>query len=357
MTPVPVRRFGKRFPALSRTLLLSLGLTFFVFSAAKIYFHAPKEGIFLLGDSGIGNYRLGPGDRLQDFVARKHPGTPVVNWAEPGSSMADCYLQLERGILLSGKPALAVIAISPDKFLDDEMSHRFTDDGANLRWIPWNSQGLEFFSGLDHKQQGNAVVQFLSLPFYAVVDAGLATWVHFVQWPSERDRMLQASRDRRLQIERASSGTGITFGNKPIGDETKFSEAIQAKDADFLLRSLRSHRIETVVLVMPFSNPELLRRTWSASALAKRDRVVGLMKSWLERRNVAYVDFNSPEELAHFPDSAWDDQVHLKDPKAFAYITDRIDPVLGSRLANSTHGVALSERDPLSKHRARAETR
>ena len=350
MTPVPVRRFAERFPALGRTILLALGLTFFVFAAAKIYFHESKPSVFLLGDSGIGNYRLGPGERLQDFLSSKQTGMSVVNWAEPGSTMADYFLQLERGILLSGKPAVAVIAISPDKFLDDEMSHRFTDDGANLRWIPWNSHGLEFFRGLDRKQRGNAVVQQFSLPFFALVDAGQAAWIHFVQWPWERDRMLRANGDRRLQVEKASMGTGAAFGSNPIGDEKALSGTLQAKDAEFLLRSLREQGIEAVVVLMPFGNPELMRKTWSTAALANRDRVVDLMKTWLERRKIAYVDFNSPSELAHFPDSAWDDQVHIKDPKSFAYMTERIGPVLQARLARVPFRSESSERDALPNH-------
>jgi hypothetical protein len=81
------------------------------------------------------------------------------------------------------------------------------------------------------------------------------------------------------------------------------------------------------------------------------------MKAWLERRNVAYVDFNSPAELAHFPDSAWDDQVHLKDPKALAYMTERIGPAIHSRLSRSTFNTELSELQSLPKLRDRGGAR
>jgi hypothetical protein len=210
---------------------------------------------------------------------------------------------------------------------------------------------------LDRKQRGNAVVQQFSLPFFALVDAGQAAWVHLVQWPLERDRMLRASCDRRREIERASSGAGAAFGSTPIGDSTVFSGTVQARDADFLLRSLREQGVESVVVLMPFGNPDLLQKTWSAAALANRDRVVELMKAWLDRRNVAYVDFNSPAELAHFPDRSWDDPVHLKDPGAFAYMSERIAPVLQSRISRSAFRSEMSERGIPQKLHGRVGSR
>ena len=325
MLPTALRSFARRFPALTVAMACTLGLTLLAVLGLKVYFHSSKSVIFLLGDSGIGNYRLDPGNRLQDVLEKANPGFVVQNWAQPGASSGDCFLQLERGILLAGEPAVVVIALSPDKFLEEAGAHRFTDDGANLHWIPWNSQGLAFFQSLSSRDRNIALVQQATLPFYAVSDLAQAAWIRYVQWPYERAAMRKSGRARKERIARFSSGIGQRFANLSIGNDSVFASSVQAKDGFFLVNSLRQQRIPTVAVLLPFANPELLRRTWSPAGLAKRDLVIERMENWMAHENVAYVDFNDAKDIQNFPDAVWDDHVHLKDPQAFEYIAERID--------------------------------
>lgn len=358
MRPNPIKVFMKRFPAMTRAAAICLALTVSVWIGVKVYFHAPGPQIFLLGDSGIGNYRLDPGNRLQDVLEKANPGFTVQNWAQPGSSTGDCFLQLERGIFLAGKPSAVVIALSPDKFLDDTVSHRFTDDGENLRWIPWNSQGLAFFRSLTSQQKNSALVQQFSLPFYAASDLAKAAWIRYVQWPWERSEMRHAGHERRTKIVSHTWGMGKQFEAQLIGNDSVFASTIEAKDGEFLIHSLKKQGIQTIMVMLPFANPDLLGKTWSPSALAKRDLVVQRMRKWVEDRQLLYVDFNTTEEMEHFPDAAWDDNAHIKDPNAIAYMSHRIGQVLDGRDSRiPVGGATLGTSHMSSSHTVRAGLR
>ncbi len=296
-------------------------------------FHDKRPTVFLLGDSGIGNYRLDPGQRFQDFLEGMSPGTKVENWAEPGATPLDFLLQYSRGTLVSGKPQ-SVVAFSPDKFLDDDGGHRFDEGGLNLRWIPWNKTGWKLFVRLTPKERNVAIVQQASVPFYAVADLGKSLWIQYVQWPWERSQMRTANVERRKKIEAKSIECGKARDTLKIVDEKAYAKLPLAKDAEFLLTSLREQGIETRVILLPIGNPSLIQKTYSAHAQANHDTLKVRMRHWLDGLGQEYVDFNSPEEMVHFPDSTWDDMSHLKSPSAFSYISQRIHKSLASPSAH-----------------------
>lgn len=297
-------------------------------------FHDKRPTLFLLGDSGIGNYRLDPGQRFQDFLEGMSPGTKVENWAEPGATPLDFLLQYSRGSLVSGKPQSVVVAFSPDKFLDEDGLHRFDEGGQNLRWIPWNATGWKLFTRLSPKERNVAIVQQASVPFYAVADLGKSLWIRYVQWPWERSRMRTATLERRKKIEAKSIECGKARDTLKIVDERGYAQLPLARDAEFLLTSLREQGIETRVILLPIGNPGLIHKTYSAHAQANHDTLTVRMRHWLDGLGQEYVDFNSPEEMAHFPDSAWDDMSHLKSPAAFAYMSRRVHKSLASPTAH-----------------------
>lgn len=313
----------KNFPAFSRAALIAFSASLILLLALRIGGRDKRPGIFLLGDSCIGNYRLDPGGRMQDFLARLEPDMRVENLAEPGATPLDFFLQWSRGALVSGAPYAVVIAFEPGKFLDVTCPHRLDADGVNLRWIPWNRAGLELYRTLSPREKNVALVQEASLPFFALADAGRALWIRYVQWPWERSHMRTASADRRKRIEAKAAELGRNQEANPVPDEQAFEALPRARDAAFLIRSLREAGIETRVLLLPFGNPGLFQRTCSAKLLAKHDTLDVRMRHWLERKGVAYVDFNAPAERAHFPEPVWDDAMHLKDSAAFAYMALR----------------------------------
>jgi hypothetical protein len=314
----------RTFPAASRAFAAAAALSLAVFVAARIHFRDARPLIFLVGDSGIGNYRLLPGERLEDALERKAPGARVINWAEPGATPLDFYLQYARGTLLAGRPKAVVIALEPAKFLSHACPHRLDDDGANLRWIPWSRAGLSLWTKLSPHERNVALVQQAGRPFFAAADAVQALWERYVQWPDERRRMLAGNVERRKRIERKSCERARGDEAAEIPDDGGFARLPLAQDARFLLEALRADGVETRVMLMPYGNPDLIRKTCSPAVLAKHDTVVVRMHRWLEAQAVAYLDFNSAADSAHFAGSAYDDLDHMKDPAAFAYMADRL---------------------------------
>lgn len=314
----------RTFPAATRAVAIGLSLSLTVLIGTHFRFHDPRPKTFLLGDSCIGNYRLEPGQRMQDDLERIEPGMHVENLAEPGATPLDFFLQWSRGSLLAGNPYAAVIAFEPGKFLNEICPHRFDEDGVNLRWLPWNKYGWELFQALSPRERNVAIVQQASLPFYALADVLRSVWIQFVQWPWERSNMRTASVERAKRITAKSIELGRGEETYVVPDERAFAELPHAKEAAFLFRSLRQAGIETRVVLLPFGNPDLIRKTWSRNVVCKHDTILVRMRHWLETMGVAYLDFNAPAELAHFPESVWDDAAHLKDPAAFVYIAQRV---------------------------------
>ena len=210
----------------------------------------------------------------------------------------------------------------------------------NLRWIPWDRAGWDFFWHLTPHERNVALVQQAGLPFFAAADVGRALWIRFVQWPWERARMRAAPSERRQQIEQFAVRNGHALEATTIRDDAGFAAQPRARQAREMFEALRKDNVRTLVLVLPYGNPDLLRRTHSTRALTQRDTLIERMRTWLERQGIAYIDFNTPQELAHFPDAVWDDHCHLKSPVAVAYIAGRIDGALRHR-AVSAHALAL----------------
>ncbi len=304
--------------------MLATSISILLLIGIRIESFRHHSKIFLLGDSGIGNYRLDPGQRLQDFLEKDAPGTWVGNFAEPGAAPLDFMLQYSKGALVSGQPQTVVIALSPDNFLDGAENHRLDDNGVNLRWIPWTVNGWNIFKSLSTKDRKVALVQQAGVPFYAIADVGRFLWIRYVQWPWERSKMRSSNSDRRVRIEKKSREIGHFEERLKIADQISFSQLPRAKDAELLLKSLRDRNIESRVVLLPFGNPKLIKNTCSVRVQAKHDTLDMRMRHWLDGLSEEYVDLNGPEEMTHFPDSVWDDLAHLKSPSAFIYISEKI---------------------------------
>ncbi len=318
------------FPGLSRALGIALSVTFALWVGLRIWLYDSRPAIFILGDSSIGNYRLDPGQRLQDFLQKTNPEKRIENLAEPGAAPLDFYLQLKRGQLLMGRPEMAIIGLEPDKFLDGVEDHHLDDAGVNLRWIPWSRSGLDLFLNLSKKEKTIALVQQGSVPFYAIADGARSLWIRYVQWPWERDKMRRATGERRKKIEAKAIETGILHATSPFINEADMANMLRARDAEFLLNTLRREGIQTFVFILPFGNPELMKKTFPPLALARQDFIDNNMHTWLESLQVQYLDLNSPEAITHFPDSVWDDLNHLKSPTAISYMSKKIDELLSA---------------------------
>jgi len=301
----------------------------------RIMFHGEKPAFFLLGDSGISGFRVVPGQRIQDVLAYSNPDYRVMSWAETGAMPLDYFMQYSRGCLLAGKPQTVVIAMSPDKFIECKNPHRFFSDGVNLRWIPWNRAGKDFIHILTPRERNVALVQQASMPFYAVAELGKYLWERYVEWPSDRAKMLNPSRARNAEVSLKAAESGKARDTLRIPDDQGFANMPLARDGEFLLRTLREQGVETRVILLPIGNPDLIHATYSAHAQANLDTLKVRMRHWLEAQGQAYVDFNAPEDAAHFTGANWDDMNHLKSPAAFAYMAGRIAPLFSRPAARN----------------------
>lgn len=319
----PLKSFFRSFPAFSRVLAITLGSSLFLLLALKFCLDDPRPKAWLLGDSGIGNYRLLPGERLEDALGFMLPEFTVRNWAEPGAHPYDLWLQDQKGRLVAGRPSVIIVVISPDKFYGDSLD-RFDENGANLRWLPWNRNGLQLLDRLSVTEFHCAVVEQFDFLAFATADVLRALWLHQVQWPWERHCMQKASSERVRKIEAKTRTLGTSLEAMSPGDDAAFARMPRTQDMEQILEFWKAEGIPVLVVLHPYANPHLLARTWSPKALARRDSITALMLRWLQRQPVKTLNLNSPDQIATFPDSCWDDYAHLKDPKVFHQMAEQI---------------------------------
>jgi len=323
--PPPFRQLFRTFPAASRAVSLSLLASLATLLLAHLLDPSDRPRLFLLGDSCIGNYRQHPGQRIQDLLQRINGNYHVDNLAEPGAAPLDYLLQYFKGVRVLGRPERAVFTVTPDKFLPDGDTLRFNEDGVNLRWIPWNRSGQLLWQHMTPREQEIGMVQQVNVVLGGFVDGLRALWIRYIQWPWERYRMLTSDLTRRQRIFNRTVGVGKQLEGTPVGDSAMFSRFPKSRDAALALEILRREHIPTLVLILPYANPALVQRAFSPLALAKRDSSIVRMKEWLGHEGVTYLDLNAPQHLSQFPDERWDDHVHLKDPRAFAYMAEQIN--------------------------------
>ena len=312
------------FPAASLAISIAISSSLATLAVIRILNRSSRPRIFLLGDSCIGNYRLHPGRRFEDILQKANPGYRIDNLAEPGAAPLDYLMQSFKGRITRGDADHVILAMTPDKFLESG-TPRLDEDGANLRWLPWNRFGLEIWGTLSPQEREKCLVQQINFIFFGPVDALRALWIRFVQWPWERYRMWASGIHRHRLIYERTVAIGKDLETTPIGSPSDFSARPRAQDAAEVLSILRQERIRTLVVILPYANPSLVEKAFSPLALAKRDSSIVRMKQWLDQQGATYIDFNQPQCLSQFPDNRWDDHVHLKDSRAYAYMATEID--------------------------------
>jgi hypothetical protein len=330
----PLRKATEMFPAASLALGLAVSCSLAAWGIVRLIHRTDRPRVFLLGDSCIGNYRLRPGHRFQDLLQRTNPAFSFDNLAEPGATPLDYAMELFKGDFLLGEPDRVVMALTPDQLLGGD-SHRLSDDGASLRWMPWNRSGLDLWMDLSPRDREVALVQQANLLLFGWVDVLQALWVHHFLWPWDRHHMLSGGLHRRERIYEHAVAVGKGLETVQIGSLPRFMENPRAQDAAKVLEILHRKRIPTLVVILPFANPSLIEKAFSPLALAKRDTSIARTRQWLDLQGAAYIDLNQPQNIAQFPDSRWDDHVHLKDPRAFAYMATMVDDWIRSPSSRS----------------------
>lgn len=308
-----------------KALVLALGtaglVTLLTFVGSTRHLSTPHRQVLLLGDSGIGNYRIAEGERLQDWLDRELGGDWTTrNFAEPGAYSADYYLLFRKAVLLGVKPDLVVISLVPQKLVrESEHEPRFDEDGINLKWLPLSAEGWRFFATLEPRLLRVAIVRKLGLLFFGFYEAIRDGWVEHVQWPSQHRRLLEADQAQRQArvFEQA-----VTVGKKwseevQVGGYAEMASNVAARDFEFLLRVLHDEGIPVLVLLLPQGHTGVVPRAFLPAAIAKYDQAYRHTLRFLRERGVPVLDFNTPERLTSFTPDEWDDLCHLKSSRSF----------------------------------------
>lgn len=311
----------RTYPAISRTFALLIAINLMTWICLRIAFCDSRPHVYLLGDSCIRNYQMTPGKRMEDILQGMLPDMRVENWAEAGTSPLDFLLQLNKGDVLSPHPAYVIVVMAPDKMLG--LDTPFRVHNADLRWLPLNRIGLQIWNTLSPQERSSAALEKANLLLYGFADLIRAAVANYWKWPHDRAVMRHNSPRRRREIKYQAQLFGKALDVTAVGTDADFDTLIRTRDTRLLLDILRHEHIPHLVILHPCGNPTLLSQTFSPRALAKRDTVILRMRDWLNARKTAYIDFNLPNKLDHFPDSVWDDKSHLKAAPPVYYLSQQ----------------------------------
>lgn len=314
--------FWKTFPALSLALTGAFALSLLCGIVERIVYWDLRPKVFLLGDSGFCNYRLAPGEKLEDRMSAILADRCVINFAKPGAQPIDLTLQYTRGKAVAGTPERVVALLSPELLL--AVPNRMDGDGEDLRYLPLDADGLAIFRHLSARERNIAVVQRVSQWFLAPTDATHELWLRWWKWPRKRIELARSGPGRKAKIAEHCARRGEIMEATRMPSASEYDTLQSMRDVGLLLDRIASSGIEPEVVILPFGNPDLIAEHWSELAQGKRDTSIARLRHWLESRRVSYLDFNEAQWSTAFPGAEWDDMDHLHSPKSYGLIAKRI---------------------------------
>lgn len=285
-----------------------------------------KHTLLVLGDSFFASYRLDPGNRFQDWLARDlGEGWKVASFAAPAAQPGDFYLQLCEAEFLGVRPEVVLIGLGPQQLVPEfEDSVRLDEDGTNLMWLPLNREGQAYFRSLDSHLREVAVVRKLGLLF-GFYDALRALWLEHVEWPSDRLRRARADHEQRASwiAARATEFEKRWRNRDDAANAVASGGSELARDFVFLVDALHRRGVRVLAVIPPALHTGV-RKALSAQTRRNLDAVYQQTLALCESLRVPVVDFNAPQQRDQFAARQWDDVLHLRDPSAFGRMSGAV---------------------------------
>jgi hypothetical protein len=316
-----VKSAGRPRNALLIALAVALGVSLLMWSTVALWLATPRHKLLLLGDSYSIGWFVGPGGRLEDWLQRDL-GEPwvVENFGQSNAHMGDHYLELAKAEFLGFRPDAVVLGLSPHKLVpDDEQQEkpRFRNHGRNLRWLPWNAEGLQLFGSLTRDEQVASVVQKIGLIF-GFYD-GLDGW--FEEHVTARKRVARfrhTDADRtHSEVHRTARKIAAYWERKTIGTYEQVRGNTETRDLAFLVHAIRRRHIQVVAALLPVGNEALLQNLFSPAAREKLAISYQYTLRVCQELQLPVIDFNTPERRAQFGAEQWGDTFHLKTAAAY----------------------------------------
>lgn len=316
----PEAALKRRWPkALSISLGSAFALTVIAFLVARAPLARGRHKVLIVGDSIVAGYRCGVNqcieDRLNQELGRDWN---VRNFAEPGAQLNDYYLMLSKAELLGFEPEVVVITLPPKKLV---LSGELTNDGTNLRWLPLNREGLEFYGGLQRTRSRPLLLLRKASLLFGFYEGLSSLWERRFAFPGKRRAMLRESRETRhkrmlLGAQKIVDDWGRYI--HAVNEQTiAASTAASSRELDFFIGVLRKRHIRPVIFIPPWPRDELVKAGFAADALAKFDVSYAYLRRWCRERGLSVVDTSDSRA---FESDDWDDFQHVRTPQAFEHL-------------------------------------
>lgn len=314
-------------------LLSGTALTLLTWIAVRWSVTDGQLDVFLLGDSEIANFRLAPGERIEDHLERAMPGARAYNLGRPGAFIGDYYLLLEKG-RWAVEPEVVVAFFAPVKFhfradlpagSSPRPPLRLSPELAELRWLPFDAHGYRFWKTLSGADRAAAAVQKLALwnaGYYEVLNG---IYEPYLLWPNRRRMMLAGGPEwERKTLARIKASARQWDREFMEVDEATFQRFAQVRDFLFLADRVRRDGKLFLAVLLPAGNPAMIERYFSPAARQRLEHTRRSVAGWLERQDLLLVDLSGPEIVREITPDMFDDLHHLKDGRAIAVIARRI---------------------------------
>jgi len=304
-------------------LLASLGsafaLTLVAFFVARASLSRGRHKVLIVGDSIVAGYRCGVNQCVEDRLNQALGSEwNVRNFAEPGAQLNDYYLMLSKAELLGFEPEVVVITLPPKKLVS---SSSLTEEGTNLRWLPMNQEGMEFYDALQRDRPQPLLLLRKASLLFGFYEALNALWEQRYEFPGKRRAMLRESHEKRHRRLLAGAQQIIDDWGKYVhaksdGTATASTEA-SSRELDFFLEVLRRRHIRPVILVPPWPRNELVQAGFPADSLGKFDASYAFLHDWCKARNLPVVDTSDATNLRS---DDWDDFQHVRTARGFEHL-------------------------------------
>jgi hypothetical protein len=312
---------GRKGNALLIALAVSLSLSLLTWLTVALWLATPRHKLLVLGDSYSIGWFVGPGGRLEDWLERDLGESWVVqNFGQSNAHIGDYYLELAKAELVGFRPDAVVLGLSPHKLVpDDEQQEkpRFRNHGRNLRWLPWNAEGLELFRSLTRDEQVASVVMKVGLIF-GFYDA-LDSW--FEEHVTARKRVARFRRTDagcdHSDVHRTARKIAAYWERQSIGTYEQVRGNTETRDLAFLVHAIRRRHIQVVAALLPEGNQALLQGYFSQAAREKLAISYQYTLRVCQELQLPIIDFNTAERRGQFGTEQWGDTFHLKTAAAY----------------------------------------